>query len=198
MFQKSSYSLFYIKIILGFDQTTWFDSNRGCVLLQTIWFDPIHGCVLLQTTWFDPIHGCVLPQTTWFDPIREYVYLQTTWFGSIHGCVLLQTTWFDQNRSSVSPQTTWFDPNRGSVSLQTIGLNQIRARFHAKPLGLETQRRRKQKNRSPHDGCRVSSCNGPAFHFSLLSSRTPSRPCRPLGRCGNRPSVGGWRSQRER
>ena len=36
-------------------------------------------------------------------------------------------------------------------------------------------------------GCRmmrrgVSSCNGPAFHFSLLSPRTLSRPCRPLGR----------------
>ena len=40
----------------------------------------------------------------------------------------------------------------------------------------------KKKNRAPHDGRRVSSCNGPAFHFSLLSSRTPSLCVRLLGR----------------
>ena len=155
MFQKSSYSLFYIKIILGFDQTTWFDSNRGCVLLQT--------------TWFDPIHGCVLPQTTWFDPIREYVYLQTTWFGSIHGCVLLQTTWFSSNHGCVWLQTTWFDQNRSSVSLQTTWIGNATAK-KTKKTGHRMMRRG------------VSSCNGPAFHFLLLSSRTLSRCVRPLGR----------------
>ena len=158
------------KIILGFDQTTWFDSNRGCVLLQTTWFDPIHGCVLLQTTWFDPIHGCVLPQTT------------------------------------------WFDPNRSSVSRQIIGLNQIGARFHPKPPGLTKigarfhpkplvwKRNSEENKKTGHRMMRrgVSSCNSPAFHFLLLSSRTPSRPCRLLGRCGSQPSGGGCSNRRER
>ena len=46
------------------------------------------------------------------------------------------------------------------------------------PVGKNSGEENK-KNRAPHDGRGVSSCNGPAFHFSLLSSRTPSRPCRP-------------------
>ena len=143
------------KIILGFDQTIWFDSNRGCVLLQTTWFDQNRGSVSPQTTWFDPNRGSVSLQTTWFDPNRS--------------SVSLQTTWFDQNRSSVSPQTTWFEPNRSPVSLQTTWIGNATAK-KTKKTGHRMMRRG------------VSSCNGPAFHFSLLSSRTLSRPCRLPGR----------------
>ena len=49
------------------------------------------------------------------------------------------------------------------------------------PVGKNSGEENK-KNRVPHDGRGVSSCNGPAFHFSLLSLRTPSRPCRRSGR----------------
>ena len=159
------------KIILGFDQTTWFDSNRGCVLLQTTWFDQNRGSVSPQTTWFDQNRSSVSPQTTWFDQNRSSVSLQTTWFDQNRSSVSLQTTWFDQNRSSVSPQTTWI----GNATAKKT-----------KKTGHRMMRRG------------VSSCNGPAFHFSLLSSRILSRPCRLPERCDNRPSGGGWRSQRER
>ena len=143
------------KIILGFDQTKWFDSNRGCVLPQTTWFDQNRGSVSLQTTWFDQNRSSVSPQTTWFDQNRS--------------SVSPQTTWFDPNRGSVLPQTTWFDPNRGSVSLQTTWIGNATA---------------KKTKRTEHRMMRrgVSSCNGPAFHSSLLSSRTLSRPCHRPGR----------------
>ena len=152
------------KIILGFDQTTWLDSNRGCVLLQTTWFDQNRGSVSLQTTWFDPNRSSVSLQTIWFDPNRSSVSPQTTWFDPNRGSVSPQTTWFDPNRGSVSPQTTWFDPNRGPVSRQTTWIGNATAK-KTKKTGCRMIRRG------------VSSCNGPAFHFSLLSSRTPSRPC---------------------
>ena len=153
------------KIILGFDQTKWFDSNRGCVLPQTIWFDQNRGSVSPQTTWFDQNRSSVSPQTTWFDQNQRPVSPQTTWFDQNQRPVSLQTTWFDQNRGSVLPQTTWFDQNRSSVSLQTTWIGNATAK-KTKKTGHRMMRRG------------VSSCNGPAFHFSLLSPRTLSRPCR--------------------
>ena len=136
---------------------------RGCGWSQTTWFDPNRGWVLLQTTWFDPNRGSVWHQTTWFGPNRSRVWHQTTWFGPNRGWVLLQTTWFDPNRGWVLLQTIglarigvgfcfkplvwpqsgagfgsnhWFDPNRGRVLLQTIGLTPIGGRFGIKPPGL--------------------------------------------------------------
>ena len=162
----------------GWSQTTWFDPNRGWVLLQTTWFDPNRGSVWHQTTWFGPNRGWVLLQTTWFDPNRGSVLLQTTWFGPNQGRVLLQTiglirigvrfcfkplVWPESEVGFASNH--WFGPNRRSVLLQTIGLAQSRA-------GLGSNQRRFDPNQASQRGCRFT------VRYSFRAGVRQGSPCR--------------------